>query len=91
VDDDSEVVDFDPITTEPHTQDSRFNPLVLQELARSALALALLGVFVLTITWAFLNVGTRAWGNTKQLLDVLIPAETAILGIAVGFYFALTK
>lgn len=27
-----------------------------------------------------------AWSNTKDLLDLLVPAETALLGAAVAFY-----
>jgi len=27
------------------------------------------------------------WIETKDLLQILLPAETALLGIVVGFYF----
>jgi hypothetical protein len=45
---------------------------------------------VFTVYVAFANVGDpQKWGNTKQLLDVLIPTESALLGTAVAFFFGL--
>jgi hypothetical protein len=35
--------------------------------------------------WALTK--TRKWEETKELLDVLFPALTALFGSAVGFYF----
>jgi hypothetical protein len=60
--------------------------LVIQEIVRAGLALVFVGVFALTIVWAFLNVNSN-WANTKELLEVLLPAETALIGSAIGFYF----
>jgi hypothetical protein len=52
------------------------------------LAFVLAFIFGMTVWWAFRNVGTGRWNDTKQLLDVLIPAESALLGTAVAFFFS---
>lgn len=66
---------------------------VLQELVRSSLALIFAALLGLTIVWAFLETGKSdlRWSHTKELLEVILPAETALLGSAVGFYFGSRK
>jgi hypothetical protein len=63
----------------------------MQELVRSGLALLLAVLLGLTIIWSFLSVGEGKWADTKELLQLLLPAETALLGSAVGFYFGSRK
>lgn len=72
---------------EPRPRLTRFNPLVAQELVRSSMAVLFVLIFAGTITWSFFLVTGHAWGNVKELLQLLLPAETALLGSAVGFYF----
>ncbi|MBF6560915.1 MAG: hypothetical protein IVW56_11525 [Candidatus Binataceae bacterium] len=61
-----------------------------REFARGTLAFVLAGIFAYTVYIAFSNVGDpKKWENTKQLLDVLIPTESALLGTAVAFFFGL--
>jgi hypothetical protein len=66
---------------------------ILQELVRSGLALILAVLLGLTIIWGFLAAGEggTGWENTKELLQLLLPAETGLLGSAVGFYFGTRK
>lgn len=59
----------------------------LQEGVRSALAILLVVLLWITIRTAFQHVGKDDWTDTKQLLDVVIPAITGLLGAALGFYF----
>jgi len=70
------------------SQALEFRIKLARELARGALAFFLAALFAVTIYWAFRNVGTSRWNDTKQLLDVLIPAESALLGTAVAFFFS---
>ncbi len=58
-----------------------------QEWTRSGLAFAFVIIFGATIIFAFLKVGTRDWAQTKDLLQILLSAETGLLGSALGFYF----
>ncbi len=58
-----------------------------REWTRSGLAFAFVLIFGATIIFAFLKVGTRDWVQTKDLLQILLPAETGLLGSALGFYF----
>lgn len=62
--------------------------LKVQEFVRASIAFAFVAILFFTVILAFQNVDDdNAWVNTKELLQVLLPAETALLGSAVGFYF----
>jgi hypothetical protein len=80
-----------PPVIEQETVSSRaleFRIKAAREVARGFLAFILAFIFGLTVYWAFRNAGTSRWNDTKQLLDVLIPAESALLGTAVAFFFS---
>lgn len=77
-----------PSDIEPRPVTSKYDPLVVQELSRTALSLVLAATVLITVVWAFVRTGSPYWTNTKMLLDLLVPAETALVGAAVAFYFA---
>lgn len=56
---------------------------------RGYLAIAVLAIFAITILLSFyaLLKGPGQWANAKQLLEVVLPIETGILGTALGYYF----
>jgi hypothetical protein len=61
--------------------------LLVQKAVGTGLVLAITAIFLLTTVYAFGKVGGSEWANTKELLELLLPAETALLGAAIGFYF----
>lgn len=62
-----------------------------RELVRGGLAILFAIILIGTIVFAFQHVGTPSWVDTKELLQLLLPAETALLGSATGFYFAASR
>ena len=50
-------------------------------------AILMMAVLMVTVIFAFLNVGGETWESAKQLLTLLLPIETGLIGVAVGFYF----
>ena len=59
---------------------------------RAILALGFAGIFAITVLLTFISILMGAdWTTLKGLLDVLLPAETALLGSAIGFYFGSEK
>lgn len=54
---------------------------------RQALALLFFGLFAVTVVLSFVKLGSASWQNTKDWLQIILPAETALLGSATGFYF----
>ena len=64
-----------------------------EEVMRGLLALLFAFFLLIVIIWGFHNAGAvpQTWQQTKELLDALIPAVTALLGSAVGFYFGTQK
>jgi hypothetical protein len=80
----SDEIYVDDVQPHPRLQERH---LWAQELVRSSLALALTAILGLTIIGAFVGALSSNWPNVKELLQLILPAETALLGGAVGFYF----
>jgi len=57
-----------------------------REVVRLFIVLLLFLAFILTIVWAFISASSAYWTNVKDLLDLILPAETALLGTAIAFY-----
>ena len=59
------------------------------DMVRSVTNYSFIGIFALTVVASLYVVIWRGsdWTNEKDLLQLLLPAETALLGSAVGFYF----
>lgn len=58
-----------------------------REIVRSLLALAALALVFLTVYLAYAATQGSHWTSAKEWLQAVLPAETAILGSALGFYF----
>ena len=58
------------------------------EVVRLVIVLLLFAVLIITVVWAFLSANGPHWNNVKSLLDLLFPAETALLGTAIAFYMS---
>jgi hypothetical protein len=65
--------------------------LAPEEFVRALLALIFAAMLAGTGAWAFIEIHSPDWANVKSLLDTLVPAESALLGSAVGFYFGTKK
>jgi hypothetical protein len=63
------------------------------EVIRALLTLIFALFLLIVIVWGFVNArgGQEIWTATKELLQLLLPAITALLGSAVGFYFGTQK
>jgi hypothetical protein len=61
--------------------------------ARFWLAIIFTAIFGATLLFAFgaVLLDSNTWANIKELLAVVMPAETALLGAATGFYFGAKK
>lgn len=60
-----------------------------KDFVRLVIVVALFVIFGGTILGAFLGAmldNGHNWSQVKPLLDLLLPAETALLGVAVAFY-----
>ena len=62
-----------------------------QEKTRGRIALTLTAIFAGTVLATFLTAffaqGDADWAKLSNILEVLLPAEMALLGSALGFYF----
>lgn len=67
--------------------------LTPDDTARLILAFTFVALFALTIFFACIAViaDGSAWSKARELLQVILPAETALLGSAVGFYFGARR
>jgi len=85
-----EVVDLGEVGPSPPIESTRVRP-AFEEWIRAGLALIFAGLLAATGGWAFIEIHSKDWNHVKALLDILIPAESALLGSAVGFYFGTKK
>lgn len=58
-----------------------------REIVRALLALAALGLVFTTVILAYDATQGHSWSSAKEWLQVVLPAETGILGSVLGFYF----
>lgn len=61
---------------------------------RRNLAYASLGIFAATVLLGFFGAFTgtaQGWAQTKELLQIVIPVESIIIGGAVAFYYSSAK
>jgi hypothetical protein len=78
------IGDVDPVRTGARH-------LWAQELVRASLAIAFFILLALTVVWALWLANGPNWPNAKEALQILLPAETGLLGSATGFYFATRR
>lgn len=63
-----------------------------EDMIRGGLAWAFVVIFSVTVVLAFWASRYKSWWpQAHELLQLLLPAETALLGGAVGFYFGARK
>lgn len=58
-----------------------------REAVRAGLALISLVLVAATVIMGWISSGGEHWDNAQQWLQAVLPAETAIVGSALGFYF----
>lgn len=81
---DLDVRDIGPPSWEEHNAARRE---WLQELVRFGLAGLFTLIFIGTVAYACWAATTKHWPEAKDLIQILLPAETALIGSATGFYF----
>src|SRR5260370_25250302 len=67
-----------------------YNQAKKQDWDRTITNIAFLAVFIITIIAAFYVAiwqSNTAWANTKDLIQLILPIETALIGSVVGYYF----
>jgi hypothetical protein len=65
-----------------------------EESLRGWLAGGFTVLFAITVIWVALSASCcnkATWTNVKEAIQIILPAETALLGSAVGFYFGAKK
>jgi cation transporter-like permease len=60
---------------------------LVEDRARTFLARMFALAFAGTIAGGFIGAFSPHWAEVKELLQVILPAETGLLGSALGFYF----
>jgi hypothetical protein len=65
----------------------------IQEWVRATITWSFLVILVLVIVWSCIE--SRSWNDhwiqTKEMLQMILPAVTGLLGSSLGFYFGKTS
>jgi hypothetical protein len=80
------------VTSVVPAESTATNERITRERVRWILASFLAGTFLLTVGAAFAGAQWgHQWANVREWLQAVLPAETAILGSAIGFYFGTQR
>jgi hypothetical protein len=71
------TLDVGDVRPEPRTETRH---LWAQELVRASLAIAFFLLLAMTVIWALVLAGGAGSANAKEALQILLPAETGLLG-----------
>ena len=75
----------------PPTQN--YNPEQQHDIVRTIVTCSFILIFFLTVIASFVIIMwfSSNWVSAKELIQLLLPAETALMGSAIGFYFGSQK
>jgi len=70
-----------------------YDPDQQHDVVRTIITCSFIAIFALTIlaSLAIVTWSGSVWTNAKELLQLVLPAETALMGSAIGFYFGSQK
>jgi hypothetical protein len=71
----------------PVTEREQRLRIVPDEYVRAVLVLTFTVIFFVTLIVAFVGAYSGSWTQMKDLLHIVLPVETSLLGAAVGYYF----
>jgi hypothetical protein len=78
----------EPVAVEsPTSRKAEFFLQIGREAVRGSLAFGLLVLFGLTVWMGVKQIGTPSWTDAKEMLQILLPPESALLGSAIAFFF----
>jgi hypothetical protein len=85
----------DDILKQTEFREQSYNPQKKHDTVRAHITYILLSILAGTLTLIFaifilslfLGNATATWASLKDMLQILLPAETGLIGSAVGFYF----
>lgn len=70
-----------------------YNPERQHDHVRMAVTVGLLALFAFVIVWVALKSSAPkdVWMQTKEMLQIILPALTALIGSVLGFYFGTQR
>jgi len=80
------IESLSPLAERYSTEDEQ-SVVLVREQTRTVLAVIFAVIFALVLVIAGAGAFTTSWANLMEFLELALPAVTALLGSAVGFYF----
>lgn len=70
-----------------------YNPQRQYDFVRTVVTVGLLALLAFVIVWVAIKSAASEdiWKRTKDMLQIVLPALTALIGSALGFYFGTQK
>lgn len=70
-----------------------YNPQRQYDYVRTVVTVGLLALLAFVIVWVAIesSASDDVWKRTKEMLQIVLPALTALIGSALGFYFGTQR
>jgi hypothetical protein len=82
-----------PVTPENIEGVEAYEPEKQRDWVRATVTIGLLVIFGWVVLWASIETASwpAHWEQTKEMLQVILPAITGLIGSALGFYFGTSS
>lgn len=72
-----------------HPELENYNPEKRKDYVRLIVTVGLLGILAFVVVWACVESASwkEHWEQTKEMLQIILPALLGLIGSALGFYF----
>lgn len=82
----------DPHSSVPNPQPKAYSPERQRDWVRLIVACGLLLILVYLVVFSTVEATSwpAHWSQTKEMLQIILPALTGVIGTVIGFYFGVT-
>jgi len=93
--DDGEIIDISVPSSgrQPRVELQPYDPEKQRDIVRLVVTVGLLTMLLIVVVWACGEAASWPdhWNQTKEMLQIILPALVGLIGSVIGFYFGSSK